>query len=160
MSTSTSSASSTTSLLSQSQQNQADDPSPDASSTDGLPLHERPVALAVTHPTPIELEMDQYFREPAISRSDNPLTWWQQNCHRLPLLASVARRFLAAPPSSVASERMFSTAGDVLTDSRCRLLPERAEHLIFLKINLPILNFNYCRTNDAVSETESDSGED
>lgn len=78
----------------------------------------------------------------------------------MPLLASVARRFLAAPPSSVASEQMFSTAGDVLTDGQCRLLPEQAEHLKFLKINLPILNFNYSPTNEAVSETESDSGED
>jgi hypothetical protein len=40
--------------------------------------------------------------------------------------------------SSVASERLFSTAGDVLTDSRSRLLPDRAEHLICLKINLLI----------------------
>jgi hypothetical protein len=44
-------------------------------------------------------------------------------------------------------------AGDVLTDSRSRLLPDRAEHLIFLKINLPIPNFN-CTTVEAESDNE------
>jgi hypothetical protein len=90
--------------------------------------------------TPVQLEMDQFFREPTINRNDDPVIWWQQIYHRFPLQAAVARRFLAASPSSVASEGLFSTAGDVLTDSSSCLLPERAVLLIFLKINLPVLN--------------------
>jgi len=54
---------------------------------------------------------------------------------------------------------LFSTAGDVLTDSRSRLLPERAEHLIFLKINLPLLN-NSFRTRSQMTECDSDSSSD
>ena len=55
-------------------------------------------------------------------------------------LSPLATQFLAPPPGSVASERLFSTAGDVCTDSRNRLLPEKLEQLIFLKINLPLVN--------------------
>jgi len=45
-----------------------------------------------------------------------------------------------APPTSVPSERLFSTAGDIMSDHRCRLLPENAETLIFLKFNSHLLD--------------------
>lgn len=80
--------------------------------------------------------MRSFFREDGAGLDSNPAKWWQQHASRYPLLSSVARRFLSAPPTSVASERLFSSAGDVLTDSRSRLLPEKAEMLIFLKVNL------------------------
>jgi hypothetical protein len=51
----------------------------------------------------------------------------------------MARTFLASPPTSVPSERVFSTAGDVISDHRASLLPENAEKLIFLKFNLPLI---------------------
>ena len=47
----------------------------------------------------------------------------------------VARRFLSAPSTSVASERMFSGAGNIYSDSRSRLSPERTEMLLFIKYN-------------------------
>jgi hypothetical protein len=81
-------------------------------------------SAARLHERPVQLEMDQLFREPTVYRNYDSVIWWQQNYHRFPLLASLARRFLAAPTSSVASERLFSTAGDVLTDSRSCPLPE------------------------------------
>jgi len=91
----------------------------------------------------VQLEMDVYFREPTISRDDDMLTWRSRNASRFPLMSKLAKKYLAPPPSSVASERLFSTAGDVLTDNRNRLLPERAEELIFLKVNMPLLGFAY-----------------
>ena len=73
----------------------------------------------------MQLEMELYFSEPTISRDDDMQTWWRKNASRLPLMSAPAKKCLAPPLSSVASERLFSTAGDVLTDNRSRLLPER-----------------------------------
>jgi hypothetical protein len=87
--------------------------------------------------------MELYFNEPTFSLDDDMLTWWRKNASRFPLMSALAKKYLAPPPSSVASEQLFSTAGDVLTDNRSRLLPERAEELIFLKVNMPLLGFAY-----------------
>ena len=39
----------------------------------------------------------------------------------------------------VPSERLFSTAGGVITERRARLLPDNAERLIFLKYNVSLI---------------------
>lgn len=107
-------------------------------------------AAATVDESPSQKELRLFFQEPMLQsttvdpltkvvRENNPIDWWRQNGTRYPLLSVVAAQYMAAPPTSVASERLFSTAGDVLSDSRSRLLPEKAEQLIFLKINLPLL---------------------
>jgi len=73
----------------------------------------------------------------------DPVQWWKDNKTIFPIMAEVARKYLTPPPSSVDSERLFSTAGDIISDCRNRLLPEKAEQLIFLKINMKLLNFCY-----------------
>ena len=45
--------------------------------------------------------------------------------------------------TSVDVERLFSTAGDILTPERNRLSPETAEKMLFLRENLPIVDFQY-----------------
>ena len=40
-------------------------------------------------------------------------------------------------------ERLFSTAGDILTVERNRLNPETAQKVLFLRENLPIVDFQY-----------------
>jgi len=56
----------------------------------------------------------------------------------------MARRYLSAPATSVASEQTFSVAKRVFDDNRRTLLsPEKAEKLTFLNKNLPIINYNY-----------------
>jgi len=43
---------------------------------------------------------------------------------------------LSAPPTSVPSERVFSTVGDILTDKESRLSTDNAEKLLILKEKL------------------------
>ena len=57
--------------------------------------------------------------------------------------AKLAEYYLTPPATSVDVERLFSTAGDVLTDERNRLKPENASKILFLKENLPNVNFQY-----------------
>jgi hypothetical protein len=66
----------------------------------------------------------------------DPVVWWGSNAARFPLLSRVARKYFSAPASSVCSERLFSTAGHIITDERSRLDPDRAEMLLFLNRNL------------------------
>ena len=108
-------------------------------------------AAATVDETPSKKKIGQLFQQAVLPsptvdpltkvvRQNNPIEWWRQNCTRFPLLSVLAAQYMAAPRTSVASERLFSTAGDVLSDSRSRLLPDKAEQLIFLKINLPLLH--------------------
>lgn len=55
-------------------------------------------------------------------------------------IAQIAQRYLAAPSTSVASERLFSCAGDIYSDSRCSLAPERAEMLLFIRNNMRLFS--------------------
>jgi hypothetical protein len=87
-----------------------------------------------------EQELSAYLSECLLPRTSDPLLWWQGNCGRFPIMARFARRYLSAPPTSVPSERLFSTAGDVLSDHRSRLLPDNAERLILLKRNMQYLS--------------------
>jgi hAT family C-terminal dimerisation region len=70
---------------------------------------------------------------------DNPLEWWQQHASAYPLLAAVARKWLAVPASSAASERVFSSAGLTVSSKRTSLGTERVATLVFLKAAWPVL---------------------
>ena len=69
------------------------------------------------------------------------MLYWKNNEQSKPLLAKLACCFLRAPPGSVPSESLFSTAGDIADGKRNRLLPEKVEML--LNKNLLLLNFDY-----------------
>jgi hypothetical protein len=77
-------------------------------------------------------EFSTYVSEPTITSCDDPLKWWRENQVRFPNVALVARRLLGVPATSVASERAFSKAGDVITKKRNRLEPTKAELVLFL----------------------------
>ena len=49
-------------------------------------------------------EVNQYLMEPCIE--DNPLGFWGSNENNYPILASMAKRFLAIPASSAPVERL------------------------------------------------------
>jgi len=73
-------------------------------------------------------------------RCDNPAIWWKHNKIKYPALSKVAQIYLAPPPTSVPSERLFSVAGDVITEHRARLNSENAEKLIILKYNASLIS--------------------
>jgi len=91
-----------------------------------------------------DTEVDQYLKEPLIPfHRANSYTWWNDNTQRFPQLSILAWRYLAPPPTSVASECLFSTAGDIYDEKRNHLAPERAEALIFVKKNFSLIGGHY-----------------
>lgn len=77
-----------------------------------------------------------YAHESAINAEDDPLVWWKDNQTRLPLLAKVAKKYLCVCATSCASERVFSTAGNIVTPTRSLLKPEKVNMLVFLAKNM------------------------
>ena len=91
---------------------------------------------AKSHRDKILDEITVYKQEQVVPMSASPLIWWKLNEHRYPILSRMARCILNIPGTSVPSERIFSTAGDIVTATRSCLDPENIDKLIFLKKNL------------------------
>ena len=79
----------------------------------------------------VNKEVSDFLQEPLLNRCDDPAIWWKHNKIRHPALCNVAQIYLALPPTFVPSERLFSVAGDVISEHRARLNSENAEKLIF-----------------------------
>ncbi|XP_073672246.1 zinc finger BED domain-containing protein 4-like [Paramisgurnus dabryanus] len=80
-----------------------------------------------------------YLSEPTLPRNVSPLQYWQSNKTHFPALATVARKYLSAPCTSLDSERLFSAASNVVSEKRNRIGTERAEMLLFVKHNIRLL---------------------
>lgn len=81
------------------------------------------------------IEVQRYLEEPIINRNENPLEWWQEHKYNYPFLSILARKTLCCLGSSVPCERVFSKAGLIISDRRCRLKSKKAEMLLFLNQN-------------------------
>lgn len=86
----------------------------------------------------IHEEVTSYKATGCISVEEDPLAWWKSNEHKYPHIAKLAQRNLAVQGTSVPSKRVFSTAGDIVTASKSRLLAENVDKLIFLQKNMKI----------------------
>ena len=81
----------------------------------------------------LDSELNEYLHEKVTRRSTrDPLLWWKVNESRFPNVAKLARKFLCIMGTSVPSERVFSTAGLVVTSKRSQLHPESVDEIIFL----------------------------
>ncbi|KAL2092740.1 hypothetical protein ACEWY4_012538 [Coilia grayii] len=95
--------------------------------------------LSVRKKTSKELAYDEIrkYREVAsLSLGGKVLEWWKAHQSEFPLLANLAKTYLCIPATSVPSERVFSTAGDIVRSERSVLSSEHVDQLIFLKKNL------------------------
>ncbi|MCI31222.1 hypothetical protein A2U01_0052434 [Trifolium medium] len=72
----------------------------------------------------------------------DPKSWWLVHGVHAPLLQKVALKLLAQPCSSSCSERNWSTYSFINSLRRNKLLPKRAEDLVFVHSNLRLLSRN------------------
>ncbi|XP_030075314.1 zinc finger BED domain-containing protein 4 [Microcaecilia unicolor] len=88
-----------------------------------------------------EQQLAAYLKEPCVPRSTNIFGYW--HCSQFPSLEPAASKYLSAPPTSTASERLFSSAGQLYAERRSTLPDENVEKLLFLSYNIRLLEFNY-----------------
>lgn len=84
------------------------------------------------------IEMRRYMEEKVIQRSEDPLLWWKKNENAFPLLGKVAKRYLGTVATSVPAERLFSKAGETISQKRNWLKAENVNMLLFLNTNLKL----------------------
>ncbi|XP_030222285.1 zinc finger BED domain-containing protein 1 isoform X3 [Gadus morhua] len=82
-----------------------------------------------------EREIQTYLETPPIITSSDPAAWFWTQTQTYPLLSCLAFSYLCVQASSTPSERVFSTAGNTICAERSRLLPEKADMIIFLNKN-------------------------
>ena len=78
-------------------------------------------------------ELELYRAEQPVKDLDSdPLTWWKSRQSVYPLLCQLVKAVHCFVATSVPSERLFSSSGNIISSSRSRLTPEHADQLIFL----------------------------
>lgn len=78
-------------------------------------------------------EIERYCNETVKLTEDfNVMLWWENNVCKYPKLSKLAMKILNIPASSAASERVFSLAGNVISEKRNRLEPKTVDSILFL----------------------------
>lgn len=82
-------------------------------------------------------EFKRYLREPTCSKDQDPLAFWKETRkQRFPGLCKMAMKYMGIPATSVPSEKLFSTAGNIVTARREKLTSDHVQQLLFLHENL------------------------
>ena len=80
-------------------------------------------------------ELAVYLTETPLTPSADVTDYWRDSSSRFPKLATLARKYMCIPATSVPSESAFSTAGFIINRKRASLSPDTADCLIFLNRN-------------------------
>ena len=81
-------------------------------------------------------EWDDFSQEIQIGNDKDPLLWWEEKKTKFPHLYELAKKRFSVCASSVSSERLFSKAGQAVTDRRNRLKGDKVSMILFLCYNL------------------------
>ena len=78
--------------------------------------------------------------------SEKCFTFWKEKSssgNRIwKVLSNIAESYLTPYPTTTDVERLFSTAGDIITNERNKLNPANAKKILFLEKIFPKLNLN------------------
>ncbi|KAJ8718316.1 hypothetical protein PYW08_002553 [Mythimna loreyi] len=86
--------------------------------------------------------INQYNRESILPLKEDPLMWWKYNT-KYQAFAPIVRSYLSPPPASVPNEQFISEAGLNCESLTNNLEDDKTSELLFVKYNLPLLNFEY-----------------
>src|SRR5579871_796366 len=86
----------------------------------------------------IEAELTLY-QSVNVAPDVEALEWWRDNHGSFRRLAVLARRYLCVPATQLSCERMFSTAGDIASLTRCSMKPVVLHALLFLQRNFDLI---------------------
>lgn len=75
-------------------------------------------------------ELEQWRQLDEVEFSVDVLLWWKLNEVKFPVLALLAKKFLAVPASQADTERSFSTGRRIVTWERCSTNPHHVEKLV------------------------------
>lgn len=81
-------------------------------------------------------ELDKYLNEEYLHRKEDPLQWWHSRKHIYPRVYELVLKRLCIQATSVSCERVFSSAGQVVTDRRKQLKPTKVTQVLFLHGNM------------------------
>lgn len=90
---------------------------------------------AEPHVSDLSAQFEAYLSEPQLGHNLDALKWWKDHESKFPRVAELAKKYMCIPASSASSERVFSTAGNIITAKRSSLLPENVSTLVFLYQN-------------------------
>ena len=80
----------------------------------------------------VRKELLLYKAEQPAELDSDPLQWWQNRRLAYPQISALVQRKFSITATSVPSERLFSSAGMIISSRRNSLLPSNADKLIFL----------------------------
>lgn len=87
-------------------------------------------------------EFQKYIHFPLSAPKVNVLEYWRSQKDEFPNLSNMAQDYLGAQSSSVAVERDFAMGTDLVTPTRCSLLPETIRACMCLKSWMKNLKFD------------------
>ena len=82
------------------------------------------------------------MKEKLVTQRLDPLIYWKRKHKAYPNKSKLVRVYLSPPPSSVASERAFKVAKNVVGDGRLSMKPEDLDMNMFLTYNLRAPNYS------------------
>ncbi|KAL0152278.1 hypothetical protein M9458_052001 [Cirrhinus mrigala] len=88
----------------------------------------------------VAAELNAYIYMPCVDHEEDPLKWWNSRKINFPRLCKLAQKYLCIQATSSASERAFSTSGNVVTDHRSCLKPDKVDMLVFWQRTSQLLN--------------------
>ncbi len=91
----------------------------------------------------IDVEISNFLARPPVLDIDaNPFEWWKNHKTEFPVIAHLAQKYLIIPATSVPSERLFSDAGNHITNKRGSMEPNTLKKILFLRRNKQVINIH------------------
>ncbi|KAL4119982.1 hypothetical protein QTP88_012732 [Uroleucon formosanum] len=112
--------------------NSSDDENPDNLWSVHNELVSKKAVNAIMYSNEMPTDLKHYLNQPTLSLGDDILKFWNTHGPIYPNLKKNVEPYLAMVATSVPSERLFSKAGQIVTDCRNRLTGKNLNQIMFL----------------------------